>query len=67
MERRSPKGSLKHIAQTGRLTDDTELRRRVLNAFRLSVALDRNTGQIRVKALISSTFTKSRDLPELGR
>jgi hypothetical protein len=41
---------------------DPELRRRVFDAFRLAVALDRNAGQIRVKALISSAFTKSRDL-----
>ena len=33
-------------------------RRRVFDAFRLAVALDRNAGQIRVKALISSAFTK---------
>jgi len=37
----------------------------VFDAFRLSVALDRNAGQIRVKALISSAFTKSRDLQNL--
>jgi hypothetical protein len=42
-----------------------ELRRRVFDAFRLAVALDRNAGQIRVKALISSAFTKSRDLQNL--
>ncbi len=44
---------------------DPELRRRVFDAFRLAVALDRNAGQIRVKALISSAFTKSRDLQNL--
>jgi site-specific DNA recombinase len=41
---------------------DPELRRRVFDAFRLAVAVDRNAGQIRVKALISSAFTKTRDL-----
>jgi len=44
---------------------DPELRRRVSDAFRLAVALDRNAGQIRVKALISSAFTKSHDLQNL--
>jgi hypothetical protein len=44
---------------------DPELRRRVFEAFRLAVALDRNAGQIRVKALVSSAFTKSRDLQDL--
>ena len=39
--------------------------RRVFGAFRLSVALDRNTGQIRVKALISSAFNKVCDLESL--
>jgi site-specific DNA recombinase len=44
---------------------DPELRRRVFDAFRLAVALDRNAGQIRVKALISSAFTKTCDLQNL--
>ena len=44
---------------------DPETRRRVFDAFRLSVSLDRNAGQIRVKALVSSAFTKSRDLRAL--
>jgi site-specific DNA recombinase len=44
---------------------DPELRRRVFDAFRLAVAIDRNAGQIRVKALISSAFTKTRDLQNL--
>jgi hypothetical protein len=44
---------------------DPELRRRVFDAFRLAVALDRNAGQIRVKALISSALTKTRDLRNL--
>ncbi len=42
-----------------------EIRRRVFDAFRLSVALDRNAHQIRVKALVSSAFTKARDLQSL--
>ena len=37
----------------------------MFDAFRLSVALDRNAGQIHVKALISSAFTKARDLQQL--
>jgi hypothetical protein len=44
---------------------DPERRRRVFDAFRL--AIDRNAGQIRVKALISSAFTKTRDLQKPGR
>jgi ERCC4 domain len=44
---------------------EPELRRRVFDAFRLAVALDRNAGQIRVKALISSAFTNTRDLQNL--
>jgi site-specific DNA recombinase len=44
---------------------DPELRRRVFDAFRLAVAIDRNAGQIRVKALISSAFTKTRDVQNL--
>ena len=35
---------------------DSELRRRVFDAFRLSVSLDRNARQIHVKALVSSAF-----------
>jgi hypothetical protein len=34
-------------------------------AARLAVALDRNAGQIRVKALISSAFTNTCDLQSL--
>jgi hypothetical protein len=44
---------------------DPQTRRRVFDAFRLSVTLDRNAGQIHVKALISSAFTKARDLKQL--
>jgi len=46
-------------------TADTETRRGVFDAFRLSVALDRNAHQIQVKALVSSAFTKARDLHSL--
>jgi hypothetical protein len=41
---------------------DPALRRRVFDAFRLALTIDRNAGQIRAKALISSAFTKTRDL-----
>lgn len=44
---------------------EPEIRRRVFDAFRLSVSLDRNAGQIHVKALVSSAFTKARDLQSL--
>jgi site-specific DNA recombinase len=44
---------------------DTETRRGVFDAFRLSVVLDRNAHQIQVKALVSSAFTKARDLQSL--
>lgn len=44
---------------------DPETRRSVFDAFRLSIALDRNSHQIRVKALISSAFTKAHDLQQL--
>ncbi len=44
---------------------EPDLRRRVFDAFRLAVAIDRNAGQIRVKALVSSAFTKTRDLQNL--
>ena len=44
---------------------DPQTRRRIFDAFRLSVTLDRNAGQIPVKALISSAFTKARDPQQL--
>jgi len=44
---------------------EPELRRRVFDAFRLSVAIDKNAAQIPVKALVSSAFTKARDLQSL--
>jgi hypothetical protein len=42
-----------------------ELRRSVFDAFRLSAAIDRNAGQIRLKALVSSAFGEAGDLQEL--
>jgi Recombinase len=44
---------------------DPELRRAVFDAFRLSVEIDRNAGQIRLKALVSSAFSQARDLKSL--
>ena len=44
---------------------EPELRRRVFDAFRLSVAIDKNAAQIHVKALISSAFTRARDFESL--
>lgn len=41
---------------------EPQLRRRVFDAFRLSVATDHKAGQIRLKALVSSAFAKARDL-----
>jgi hypothetical protein len=45
---------------------DPELRRAVFEAFRLRVEIDRNSGLIRLKALVSSAFSQARDLSELG-
>jgi hypothetical protein len=47
------------------VTADPELRRRVFDAFRLSISLDRNARQIQVKALVSSAFRQARDLQSL--
>jgi site-specific DNA recombinase len=44
---------------------DPELRRRIYDAFRLAVEIDRNAGHIRLKALISSAFTEARDLEDM--
>jgi site-specific DNA recombinase len=44
---------------------DPEMRRAVFDAFRLSVEIDRNAGQIRLKALVSSAFSQARDLKSL--
>lgn len=40
-------------------------RRAVFDAFRLSVEIDRNSGQLRLKALVSSAFSQARDLKSL--
>jgi hypothetical protein len=44
---------------------DPELRRAVFEAFRLCVEIDRNSGLIRLKALVSSAFSQVKDLSEL--
>jgi hypothetical protein len=44
---------------------DPQTRRSVFDAFRLSVALDRNASQIHVRALVSSALTKAHDLQQL--
>ncbi len=44
---------------------DPNTRRSVFDAFRLTVALDRNSHQIHVKALLSSAFTKANNLQQL--
>jgi hypothetical protein len=38
----------------------------VYNAFRLKVEIDRNVGQITLKALVSSAFTNIRNLDDLA-
>jgi site-specific DNA recombinase len=45
---------------------DPELRRAVFDAFRLRVEIDRNSGQIRLKALVSSAFGEATNLSDLG-
>ena len=45
---------------------DPEIRRAVFDAFRLRVDIDRNAGQIRLKALVSSAFGEAKDLNDLG-
>ena len=42
-----------------------EQRRAVFDPFRLSVGIDRNSGQLRLKALVSSAFSQARDLKSL--
>jgi hypothetical protein len=44
---------------------DPKLRRQVYDAFRLSVEIDRNQAQIRLKALVSSALTEATDLEAL--
>jgi hypothetical protein len=46
------------------LAAGVETRRSVFDAFRLSVVLDRNNHQIRVKAPVSSAFTEVNDLQQ---
>jgi hypothetical protein len=38
----------------------------VFDAFRLRVEIDRNSGQIRLKALVSSAFGEATNLSDLG-
>ena len=45
---------------------DPKLRRDIYNAFHLSVELDRNAGQIRLKALLSSAFSEVNNLEDLS-
>ena len=45
---------------------DPEMRRAVFDAFRLRVEIDRNSGQVRLKALVSSAFGEARNLSDLG-
>jgi hypothetical protein len=44
---------------------DPKLRRQVYDAFRLTVEIDRNEAQIRLKALVSSAFVGATDLEAL--
>ncbi|MGV1047913.1 MAG: hypothetical protein ACOYD4_05245, partial [Solirubrobacterales bacterium] len=44
---------------------DPKLRHAVYEAFRLRVEIDRNTQQIRLKALVSSAFSQVRGLNDL--
>ena len=45
---------------------DPALRRAVFDAFRLHVEIDRNAGQVRLKALVSSAFGEATNLSDLG-
>ena len=45
---------------------DPELRRAVFEAFRLRVEIDRNSGLIRLKALVSSAFRQAGALSDIG-
>jgi hypothetical protein len=44
---------------------DPELRRSVFEAFRLRVEIDRNSGLVRLKALVSSAFSQAKDLGDV--
>jgi hypothetical protein len=48
------------------ITADPEVRRAVFDAFRLRVEIDRNSGQIHLKALVSSAFGEAKNLSALG-
>jgi hypothetical protein len=43
---------------------DPELRRAVFEAFRLRIEIDRNSGLVRLKALVSRAFSQVKDLSE---
>ena len=45
---------------------DSELQRRIFEIFHLRVELDRNTPEVRMKALVSSAFTEAADLDDLA-
>jgi DNA invertase Pin-like site-specific DNA recombinase len=45
---------------------DPELQRRIFEIFHLRVELDRNTPQVRMKALVSSAFNEADDLGDLA-
>jgi hypothetical protein len=45
---------------------DPEVRRAIFDAFRLRVEIDRNSGQIRLKALVSSALGEVKNLSDLG-
>ena len=45
---------------------DPDIRRAVFDVFRLRVEIDRNSGQIRLKALVSSAFGEATNLSDLG-
>ena len=45
---------------------DPELRRRVYDAFQFGIELDRNTPQVRLKALVSSAFSTAKNLDDLA-
>jgi hypothetical protein len=45
---------------------DPELQRRIFEIFHLRVELDRNTPEVRMKALVSSAFSAATDLDDLA-
>jgi hypothetical protein len=46
---------------------DPDVRWAIFDAFRLRVEIDRNDGQVRLKALVSSAFGEARSLSDLKR